>query len=67
MVFFTCFSRLTHSFLVLVDIISMKVRLFRIEILLLMLSQGIQGLMFLPLFIGGFVACLINIFYFNPK
>ncbi|TIC40705.1 MFS general substrate transporter [Wallemia mellicola] len=30
-------------------------------------NEGIQGLMFLPLFIGGFIACLINVFYFNPK
>ncbi|TIA79135.1 hypothetical protein E3P98_03475 [Wallemia ichthyophaga] len=30
-------------------------------------NKGIQGLMFLPLFIGGFIACTINILYFNPQ
>ncbi|TIA86799.1 hypothetical protein E3P99_03567 [Wallemia hederae] len=27
----------------------------------------LAGLTYLPLFIGGFIACLINIFYFNPQ
>ena len=30
-------------------------------------NEGIQGLMFLPLFIGGFCACLGNLFFFNPR